>query len=191
MIRIQNDSMGYNEINRDVFNLFSHPLRERDINSLGCTCKHLSQLSQNAAMWQELCQRVVKFGSEIIPLSNQSMKEAFKEALKKRNPAALLSKVYVECENRYAKMDTRKTLKILNKLFSSEPDESILNKALLKKAEVLTAKTPDLKEVFDEAVSIVDGILSKDTALLEEKAVALFLKAKMEKMLPLNTSKTY
>lgn len=172
----------------DTIATITGPLRKRDLEALGKTCKHFKNLTDNAPMWKNLFLKMREFGST--KASKPSFKAAFCSALKQKTTAALLAKVFFECDNHYAKMNISEAIEMVDLSISRRGlRDQILIKALLKKAELIAEQTPHLDENNETVCDLVEEILLKDAASPEEKAQAQYLKAKVDYLVSTKTAK--
>lgn len=153
---------------------FMDRFRLRDLNALGSTCKLMKQYKDE--QMQERLKKAVAAGSEI-------------HELKKETTENLLSKVYLECENHYARINIPKAIKMVDIIFKrqcrhQDIEEPILIKTLLKKAEILTAAPNPIEERIETVNDICSEVLKYETASREQKALANYLRVKAGYLIP-------
>lgn len=160
----------------ETLDLILDNLRHRHVINFGMTCKQYLKRIEDVPMWEKLCLKTAELGHKIE--SEESYKKRFTQELESGNTAAMLAKVYFDCDNVYTKRNIPQTLETVNKLRKRISKKNPLyNKVLLKKAELLAA-APVVARNLKTVRSFANRILKDKNASADEKAQAKYLKEK-------------
>lgn len=125
-------------------------------------------------MWEKLYRKMKEFGSKC-QIHNDTYKKVFCKALKQKHTAALLSKIYFESDNQYAKINIPKAMQMVDIVLERKISQPKRIEVLLKKAELLSAVTPVSSENLEVIQDISDEILFDNKGTDEQKALAAYL----------------